>query len=320
MESSWAYCILERGAARRISLEEAEKGCAGAALTWMHIEGTDANCLDWLSSGSGLPEPVVSALLAAETRPRANEMSCGVIVNLRGVNMAPDADPEDLVSIRLWAEANRVISVSYRPLMALADMRAKVEAARILDPGDFIAALAGVLVERLIPVIVQLGDEVDELEEDIGDRGRWREISAAVSEVRRTAIGLKRYIAPQKEAIGRLIASQLPWLTDEDRAHLKEAADHVSRMAEELESVRDRAAVLRDELTDLAAERINQRALILSITAAVYLPLTFITGLLGMNVAGIPFADEPWAFSAVLVGTAVFALALLAWFRYRRWF
>lgn len=320
MNGSWAYCVGEDGSAAPVTLDHARAGCGDAPLAWLHLDGQESSCIEWLRSESRLPEQVVDALLAVETRPRATELAGGVIVNFRGVNMQPGADPDDLVSIRVWAEAGRVISVSFRPLMALPDLRRKIEEGRILDPGDFIAVLAAVMTERLEPVVSDLGDSVDTLEEQLGDKNRWAQVATEIGDARRAAIELRRFVAPQKEALIRLITGQLPWLTDDDRTHLREAADHVARMAEELDSIRDRAAVLRDELSDRAAERTNQRSLVLSIMAAIYLPLTFITGLLGMNVAGIPFAEEPWAFTAVVLLNLGFAASLLAWFKFRGWF
>lgn len=91
-------------------------------------------------------------------------------------------------------------------------------------------------------------------------------------------------------------------------------------MAEELESIRERAALIHETLTDLRAEQIDQRSLIIAIVAMVFLPLTFITGLLGMNVAGIPFAHEPWAFWGVFWLCVVMAVVIAAYFIRRHWF
>ncbi|NEL27822.1 MAG: zinc transporter ZntB, partial [Xanthomonas perforans] len=82
-----------------------------------------------------------------------------------------------------------------------------------------------------------------------------------------------------------------------DRLHLSAAADRAARMAEEVDSIRERAALIHETLTDLRAEQLDQRSLQIAIVAMVFLPLTFVTGLLGMNVEGIPFAKEPWAFA-----------------------
>jgi zinc transporter len=91
-------------------------------------------------------------------------------------------------------------------------------------------------------------------------------------------------------------------------------------MTEELEAVRERSALIHEQLTDLRSELIDNRALLLSIVALIFLPLTFLTGLLGMNVEGIPYAHQPWAFAAVCITCLVIAVAIAAWFAAARWF
>ena len=109
------------------------------------------------------------------------------------------------------------------------------------------------------------------------------------------------------------------WLEEEDRLHIREAADRFARMTEELEAVRERAALLHEQITDMRGEQMEARSLYLSIMAFIFLPLTFITGLLGMNVEGIPYAKEPWAFWGVVVFCVVVGAIVLAWFLMRHW-
>ena len=90
-------------------------------------------------------------------------------------------------------------------------------------------------------------------------------------------------------------------------------------MAEELEAVRERAALLHEQLTDLRAEDLDQRSLLISVIAFIFLPLTFITGLLGMNVEGIPYAHTHWAFWGVVAFCVLLGAAVLAWFARRHW-
>ena len=131
---------------------------------------------------------------------------------------------------------------------------------------------------------------------------------------------MRRFLNPQRAALEKLAAMPNDWLGDDDRLHLSAAADRAARMAEELESIRERAALVHETLTDLRAEQIDQRSLIIAVVAMVFLPLTFITGLLGMNVAGIPFAHEPWAFWGVFWICAAMAVAIAAYFVRRHWF
>lgn len=116
-----------------------------------------------------------------------------------------------------------------------------------------------------------------------------------------TSIVLRRYLVPQREVIGRLHAERVSWLSDEIRAYLRESADRVTRYVETLDSARERAAVSSEELASRLAEQMNQTMYLLSVVAAIFLPLGLITGLLGINVGGMPGVDTPWAFTAVTV-------------------
>jgi zinc transporter len=108
------------------------------------------------------------------------------------------------------------------------------------------------------------------------------------------------------------------WLAEEDRLHIREAADRFARMTESWKRPRAR------RLAPRTAHRHARRAdggprAVLSIVALIFLPLTFITGLLGMNVAGIPHADHPLAFWAVVGFCVVIALVISAYFARKHW-
>jgi zinc transporter len=141
-----------------------------------------------------------------------------------------------------------------------------------------------------------------------------------IASARSDAIIYRRFVAPQREALSQLAELDAPWLEEDDRLHLREAADRFARMAEELEAVRERSALIHEQLTDLRSELVEGRALLLSIVALVFLPLTFLTGLLGMNVEGIPFAHKPWAFAGVCGISVLIAGGVLWWFAAERWF
>ena len=153
----------------------------------------------------------------------------------------------------------------------------------------------------------------------VGARNALR-LRTTIAHARSRAIGYRRFVAPQRVALEKLATLDVDWLEDADRMHLNDAADRAARMAEELEAIRERAALLHEQLTDLRAELIDTRGLVISVVALVFLPLTFLTGLLGMNVNGIPFAHEPWAFAAV-VGVCVAISVAVAWYFIRaKWF
>jgi zinc transporter len=287
-------------------------------LVWLHLDGRLPEARSWIDAQEDIPELAREALRASETRPRSDVFGSGVIINMRGQSAAPEHDPDPLVSIRFWAERGRVISLCYRQPKVLDAVIDDFLSGDVRDPGDLITDFARAITDGLDPEVAALGDALDDIEPKI-DSDHARSTRRKVSHIRAEAIGFRRFVAPQREALSRLATVSSHCLDDEDRLHLRESADRYARMAEELEAVRERAAVIHDELTDLRSEQMDARGLLISIVALIFLPLTFLTGLLGMNVEGIPYKDEPWAFWGVVAACVVTGLAVLAYFISARW-
>jgi zinc transporter len=309
--------LVEAGAIRRLALEEAQ-AYRGDGFLWFHLEGRDEADLSFLKSQPDIPDVAANALVATETRPRCDAMEEGAIVNLRGPG---DVDPEDsdrLVSIRMWIRRNRVTSLSRRTMTASAAVAKLAETGKITDAGDLVAAYAREISRELDPQVAALGDHLDGCESEL-DQGNLYRLRTQIAQIRSEAISFRRFVAPDRDALLELAGVDFEWLAEDDRLHIREAADRFARMTEELEAVRERAALLHEQLTDLRAEQLDQRSLLISIVAFIFLPLTFITGLLGMNVEGIPYAHTHWAFWGVVAFCVVVGLAVLLFFIRHKW-
>jgi zinc transporter len=309
--------LLVEGAVRRLSLDEAS-AYEGPGFLWLHLEGRDEEDLAFIRGARDIPDVAAGALAATETRPRCDRMDHGAILNLRGPG---DLDPEDsdrLVSIRLWVTACKVTSLSRRRLGAIDAVIARMEAGLIIDSGDLVAAFARAISTQLDPNVAALGDALDDAESDLEAAQLYR-LRREITAVRSKAIGFRRFVAPDRDALRTLAELDFDWLKEDDRLHIVEAADRFARMAEELEAVRERAALLHEQITDLRSEQIDQRSLYISIVAFIFLPLTFITGLLGMNVQGIPYAQAEWAFWGVVAFCVATGVAVFVWFYWRHW-
>lgn len=287
---------------------------------WAHIQHPNAPHHHWLQPEFGIDETIRAALLAEETRPRLLFHEDGVLLNLRGVNLNPGADPDDMVSIRMFISERRIVSVRLRRLMAVDDIRSRIEKGIGPDtPGEFVAELALGLTERMDPVIQDINEAIDRLEEQIMDDPDLN-IRKKLSTIRLMSITLRRHIAAQRDALNHLIIERLPWVDEHDRAMLREAADRVTRFVEDLDTARERTSILHEQLADIRAETMNENMFILSIIAAIFLPLGLLTGLLGINVGGIPLANSPFGFAAV-TGLLVLIAGFEWWlFRKMGWF
>jgi zinc transporter len=307
--------LVEQGTVRRLSAEEVASP-VGGGFRWIHHAG-EVESLS-LDRAGEIPDVAAGALVALETRPRCDRVEDGAILNLRGLGAIEPQDSDRLVSIRMWVKQGLVHSFGRRPLAATGEVMRQMDAARICDPGDLVAAYARAISTELDPEVARLGDELDDCESDLAPANIYR-FRRAITGIRSEAIGFRRFVAPNRDALLTLALQDFEWLAEEDRLHIREAADRFARMAEELEAVRERAALLHEQLTDLRAEQLDQRALLISIVAFIFLPLTFITGLLGMNVEGIPYEDRPWAFWGVVGFCLVIGLIVLGWFARRHW-
>ncbi|MFZ5747088.1 MAG: CorA family divalent cation transporter [Pseudomonadota bacterium] len=314
--SGFAWVVRD-GQAEQVALDESLT--REGELIWVYLHMTDDRARAWLSGRAKLPAFIIEALTAAETRPRCDAVGGGAIVNLRGLSSEQMDSSDPLASVRIYAHAGHVYSVTRKPLTAMDNLCRQVARGEILDPGDLIAALALAITEELDPVVAQLGDSLDDCEERL-DVGRIFPLRRTVNDVRAAAIGYRRFLNPQRAALEKLGLLPGDWLRDDDRLHLNAAADRAARMAEELESIRERAALTHEALSDLRTEQLDQRSLAIAIVALVFLPLTFLTGLLGMNVDGIPYAHEPWAFWGVVGFCVAMAAVIAAFFIRRRWF
>lgn len=264
-------------------------------FVWVHLNRPDGSPPDWLDE-AGLDQVVMDALSAPETRPRCTVHDLGVLMNLRGVNLSEGAEPEDMVSLRLWITERLVISVQRRRLFAIGDV---IDASlRNVGPhsaGDLIARMAVRLADRAEPVVADLNERIDDLEAVFEQDGQIP-VRGDLADIRRVSIVLRRYMFPQRDALSTFEIEDLPWLAEKPRMRLREATERVTRLAEDLDSLRDRAQVVHDQIMDLRAEVMNRQMLVLSVVAAVFLPLGLLTGLLGINVGGVPGANDPWAF------------------------
>ena len=137
--------------------------------------------------------------------------------------------------------------------------------------------------------------------------------------LRRQIASVRRFVAPQRDALDRLYRNPGTLLSDTEANSLREEADRVTRYLEDLDLARERAIVLQEEHMNELAHLQNTRMYVLSVVAAIFLPLTFVTGLLGMNVGGLPGVDSPLGFMVALVVMVATSAVMLIYFRFRKW-
>lgn len=314
-----AFLLDGKGRAKALDWAGIAAWTANDGVLWISLDYSAPDAQRWLDHDARLDPLVREALLDPDPRPRATAHGEDLMLIVRGVNMNQGSDPEDMISIRAWIEPRRIITMRHRVSRSLKQVAAEVErGVGPINAGGLTVALVERIVEHLTTRVDRLGDEVAATEDQLLGETR-ADLRGKIADLRRRAIALRRFLAPQREALGKLAAIDLPWLDDSHHQRLVEVADRMTRTVEELDAARDRAAVTQEELSSRQSETTNQRLYVLSIITAVFLPLGFVCSLLGVNVGGVPFQHDDWAFWVLL---AVFAIgvAIQIWiFRRRGW-
>lgn len=314
-----AYDVTDAGEVRPLERAQLDGRPEPGCWRWIHLDRVAPAAIEWLRDKSGLDDIAVETLLAEDTRPRCTAMKSGTLIILRGVNLNPGASPEDMVSVRLWVEGDRVISLRHRRIFAIQEIRDALDGGQ--GPGsvgDFVAWLAASLAERIGGVIREIEDDLDRLEEDATGMPPANLRDQLVA-VRRTAIPMRRYLSPQRDAFQHFQTLKAEWMGDETRARLHQTGDETMRQVEDLDALRERAGLLHEELANRQSEQMNRNMYLLSVVAAIFLPLGFVTGLLGINVGGVPLADNALGFVIVSVVLVVLVAAEIFLFKLLRW-
>ncbi len=315
-----AYALNGPEAGSRLDADRAIEVLRDDALGWVHLSADHPATPNWIARNLDYLDPAVQeALTAPATRARATRIGQGMLVVLRGINTNEGRDPEDMVSVRIWADAHRIVTLSRQRVRALGDIAERIGRGDGPETaGESLASLAQRPNARLEPLVGDLDLETDALETEVIGKPD-QNLRARIVAMRLQVIELHRHSAPQAAAIADLIGSTAEFFAEDDRLLLSETRQSLTRQLENLAEMKDSLAVLREELSSQISDRLNGHMYFLSILSAIFLPLGFVTGLLGINVGGMPGAESSNAFWYVCAGLGVVFVLQILILRRARW-
>lgn len=315
----FAYVLDGKGGASPMDGPALSRWSPDQGVQWVLFDRFHQGTAEWLSDVAGLPDLVCESLMAEDTRPRVVSRPEGLLVILRGVNVNPGAEPDAMVSVRMWIDEHRVISLRGPHVFALDDIVDRLQrSVGPRTPGELLVLLSDALADRMRDVVSNQEDLVGDIEEALLERP-GPELRRRLATPRRQSMTIRRYLAPQRDTTARLTTEPTPLLTDRDRMRLREVADELTRLVEELDLLRDRSTMIQEQIASQMAEQMNRTMYVLSLVAAIFLPLGLITGLLGINVGGVPLSSSSWGFWVVTGMLVVLAVVQTIWFRRMRW-
>lgn len=303
---------------RRLSFPQSGPSPGAAqALECLVLDGRTEADRGWLKTESGLEETVKELMCAAPTRNGSARPGSSIVLSL--VRTEDNTNDGGLIGVNALIETNRLVTVCFGPgpliedaLVRYAERDGRGGASRLL------AVIVTALVRPLESEIARIADTIDDLEDKAmleADEGP----DNSVMLVARRVITLRRYLIPMRDELSFLAFNpdELPGVTEP--RYLNRAAGYPGRLISTLDSCHQRVTLILDQLRQRDDGRMNRSMHKLTLVGTVFLPLSFVTGLLGINVAGIPGGHDPFAFWLVcgfLLAVAVSAIVVIRW---RKW-
>lgn len=294
------------GGAVEVDWNSADKGRDNSRFHWIQADWRGDSLRQQLVDDFGVDPVLATAALETDTRPSYRRIGDSTLVILRAANHHPDEKIEDLISVRLIVDQARGFTLSRHKLRTtddIADQLRTGEGPR--NASEFFASYIDILIDRMAPIIAELSEDLDQVEDDVLDPDKpTRE--GPLAGVRRRIIKLRRYLAPQREALDALTKAKLEWLRDEDRGRIRESGFQLAKIVDDLDAFRDRGQLIQEEILFQINQRLSRNTFLLTLVAGVLLPLNLVTGMFGMNVGGVPGGTWPFMFWAILVSFLTF--------------
>lgn len=283
---------------------------------WQHFCMRHEGIEQYLCHGLGIPMFVANAMIADETRSRAIVRENGIMVLLKAMHRHDGANPEMMVSLRLWIEPHRIISAREHDIDAVLTLRDEIAAGQgPASSTDFLIDMIGHVYDEFDPLIDAMEHELDALE-GLVEREETEAICSRLSALERRAAIFIRHLSPQSAIFEIVGTSRCPLVSDEDHDHLNELDSRLKGMLESLRDMRDRANIIDERIQRIEEFRQTRANLAFAVAATLFLPATFITGLFGGNVGGVPWLEHPQGFT--YLGFVCLAVMAVSYWLIRR--
>jgi zinc transporter len=286
---------------------------------WLHFNLADARAQQWLANCERLPAAARDRLLSDDRHIGLRAAGSGLAGLLGDVGYEFESDPEHLGLLHVYVDEHWIVTARTHPLKVADQLRREfLEGAIAPTPLFVLIRFAEELGELFDSIAITQADLVDDIEDSVlKDRGR-RE-GGDLGRVRRLVARLRRHVAAQRQALAQVVHRPPRWSGEEEIEQLRRAFERTEVVAQDLEATQERARLLQEEISNSLGEATNRNLYVLSIVTAIFMPITLVTGIFGMNVGGLPWLTEDGGFirvMVVMVLTAVITLVVLHWRRF----
>lgn len=288
---------------------------------WLHFNLANNATEHWLRAHADLPDAFFETLRGGLNSTRVERVEQALLAVVNDVQFDFSFEPSDTAT--LWICLNRRLLITGRrkPLRSLDQLRVAVregvrDGERVRSPADLMAQLLRHQADVLVDLVRQATSQVDDVEDRLL-AGRLNHKRARLGAIRRLLVRLQRLLLPEPAALFRLLQHPPGWMVDRDLQDLRDATEEFSVVLRDMVALQERVKLLQEEVAAQINEQTNRSLFVLTIVTVLALPINIIAGLLGMNVGGIPLAENSHGFLVVVSIVIVFTI-VAGWLAFRR--
>jgi len=295
-------------------------------VTWIDVDRIgDVEVIRKLGEQFKLHPLALEDVLNIPQRPKVEEYEDQLFIVTRMVSFNETMESEQ---VGMFLGRNYLITFQERPGDCFDPVRDRIRKNRgIIRKGgaDYLAyVLMDALIDGYFPVLEVLGEQIEELENEVMESPS-RATLQRIHDVKRDLLALRRLVWPEREAINTLLREKTPLINVTTRTYLRDCYDHTIQAMDVVETYRELASGLMDVYLSSLSNRMNEVMKTLTVVASIFIPLTFIVGIYGMNFNperspwNMPELNWAWGYPAVLLAMVVIVLGMLFFFRRKKW-
>ncbi|MFQ5776445.1 MAG: magnesium/cobalt transporter CorA [Terriglobia bacterium] len=290
-----------------------------APLRWYHVEEPESPVLDQLAQEFGFHELEIEDCRHRRHAAKFEEYENHIFVIVNTLHFVSDTLGVWFGEVAFFVGQDFLVTVHLGPTRSVKAVLPRVQTvSKLQRPDRVLHAMTDFMVDRYLPVLDQLGDRIDRIEDEI-HAGPTPKVLEEIFALRRGLAEFRRMVGSMREMVGGLMRLRAPYYRADMAAYWRDLYDHIIRALTVIETYRELLASVLEVYLTATANRTNEIMKVLTIWATIVLPLVVVTGYFGMNFQHLPLLESPNGVAFVHIGMIVLTVGLLIYFRKRHW-
>jgi magnesium transporter len=304
-------------------IEECFPFKATPTVSWINIDGLhEVEILEKLGRQFELHPLMLEDILNMDQRPKYEDFDKHIFIVLKMLSFDNETQSVESEQVSLVLGENFVISLQERVGDVFDPIRERIRNAkgriRKLGPDYLMYSLLDAIVDNYFGILEKLGDKIEAMEEELVGEPTQKTLQQ-IHYLKKEMIYLRRSVWPLRELISGMERSESPLIEDSTDAYLRDLYDHTIQVIDTMESFRDMVSGMLDTYLSSLSNRMNSIMKVLTIIATIFIPLTFVAGVYGMNFKYMPELNSRWGYPVVWLVMLIIASTMLIYFKRKKW-